>query len=122
MFIIELFNIFFDLIFNFSNIIISTIRDTSDDIYVWIDICQKEMYKEQSMLISADVAAEYSAIGKMNNIIADTVKEIKSEKDPMRIKLLEARISTLNNMIIQREARLNQMELALNNAEKYARA
>ena len=83
---------------------------------------QKEMYKEQSMLISADVAAEYSAIGKMNNIIADTVKEIKSEKDPMRIKLLEARISTLNNMIIQREARLNQMELALNNAEKFAKA
>ena len=27
---------------------ISTIRDTSDDIYVWIDICQKEMYKDKN--------------------------------------------------------------------------
>ena len=28
--------------------VISTIRDTSDDIYVWIDICQKEMYKDKN--------------------------------------------------------------------------
>lgn len=28
--------------------VIFTIRDTSDDIYVWIDICQKEMYKNKN--------------------------------------------------------------------------
>jgi len=59
-----------------------------------------------------DIAAEYSAIGKMNNIIADTVKEIEKEKDPFKIKLLEARISTLNNMILKREERLKQIKLS----------
>ncbi len=87
-----------------------------------LNLNQRVFCQEQSMLITAEISAEYSAICKMNNIIAETVKEIQNEKDPFRIKLLESRISTLNNMILQREAHLNQMELALNNAEKFAQA
>lgn len=83
---------------------------------------QKTMCNEQSMAISYDIAAEYSAIGKMNNIIADIAKELKTETDPVRIKLLEARVNTLNNMILQRELRLNQMEQALNSVNKCCQA
>lgn len=83
---------------------------------------QRTMCNEQSMAISYDIAAEYSAIGKMNNIIADVAKELKMEEDPVRIKLLEARISTLNNMILQREARLNQMEQAFASVQKCCNA
>lgn len=74
--------------------------------------------KEKRMLISSEISTEYSAISKMNNIIADTQREIQTEKNPFRRKLLESRISTLNSMIIQREAHINQMELALNNFKK----
>ena len=73
-----------------------------------------DMNKEKSTLIAAEISSEYSAISKMNNIIADTLKEIQNETNPFRKKLLESRISTLNSMILQREARINQMELALN--------
>lgn len=83
---------------------------------------QKVYANEQGMAITYDIAAEYSAIGKMNNIIADVAKELKTEKDPVRIKLLEARINTLNNMILQRELRLNQMEQTLNSVNKYCQA
>lgn len=83
---------------------------------------QKSYYQEQSMAISYDIAAEYSAIGKINNIIADVVKDLKYETDPVRIKLLETRISTLNNMVLQREARLNSMEQALATVNSYSKA
>lgn len=75
---------------------------------------QQTNCNEQVMAISYDIAAEYGAIGKINNIIADVAKELKSEEDPDRKKILEARISTLNNMVLQRENRLNQMEQSLN--------
>ncbi|MBR6098706.1 hypothetical protein IKP85_03060 [bacterium] len=81
---------------------------------------RKSACEEQSMAISYDIAAEYSAIGRMNNIIADVAKELKVEEDPVRKKLLEARINTLNSMILQREARINQMEQALNSLKSCA--
>ena len=83
---------------------------------------QKSACEEQSMAISYDIAAEYSAIGRMNNIIADVAKELKVEDDPVRKKLLEARINTLNSMILQREVRINQMEQALNSLRNCANA
>ncbi len=83
---------------------------------------QRSVCEEQCMSISYDIAAEYSAIGKMNNIIADVAKELKVENDPVRKKLLESRINTLNGMILQREVRVNQMEQALNSVKKCANA
>ena len=71
----------------------------------------KTYYEEQSMAISFDIAGEYSAINRMHNIIASLTNELKLTEDPERKKLLEARISTLNTMILQREARINQMEM-----------
>ncbi len=70
--------------------------------------------KEQSMAVSFDIAAEYSAITKMNNILADVAKEIKKEEDPERKKLLETRLNNINNMILQRELKINQMEQVKN--------
>lgn len=82
----------------------------------------KTYYQEQSMAISYDIAAEYSAIGKINNLIANVANELKNETDPVRKKLLEARVSTLDNMVLQREARLNSMEQALAAINSYAQA
>ena len=69
-------------------------------------------FEEQSMAISFDIAGEYSAINRMNEIVSALTKELKSTKDPERKKLLEARISTINTMILQRETRINQMEMS----------
>ncbi len=75
---------------------------------------QKTYANEQSMAITYDIAAEYNAICKMNNMLSDITKEIKTTEDPERKKLLEARVRTLNNMILQREAKINQMEQVKN--------
>ncbi len=75
---------------------------------------QKTYACEQSMAITYDIAAEYNAICKMNNMLSDISKEIKTTEDPERKKLLEARVRTLNNMILQREAKINQMEQVKN--------
>lgn len=81
---------------------------------------QKTMLREQSMAISFDIAAEYSAIGRMNGILAGIAKEIQTEEDPERKKLLEARLSSINNMILQRELKINQMEQVKNQIDKQA--
>ncbi len=75
---------------------------------------QKKFNEEQSMAISFDMAAEYSAISRMQSIIADMTTQLKSEEDPERKSVIENRINTLNNMILQREAKINQMEQAKN--------
>ena len=82
------------------------------------DLNPNDIPQEQCTLITPELTAEYNAIGKMNNIIAETVYEIKKEKDPFKIKLLESRINTLNSMIAQRETHINQMEQALSNSQK----
>ncbi len=71
---------------------------------------RKTALKEQSMVISYNIAAEYSAISRMSEILANIAKEIKSEEDSQRKKTLETRLNNLNNMILQREFRINQME------------
>lgn len=74
--------------------------------------------KEQSMAISYDIAAEYAATDKLLRVMTDIVKEAKNEKNPQRKQLLEARVETVNKMIEQREAKLNQMTSALQATEK----
>ena len=71
---------------------------------------QKRFNEEQSLAISFDMAAEYSAISRMQSILSDMVNQMKVEEDPDRKIILENRINTLNNMILQREAKINQME------------
>lgn len=71
---------------------------------------QQKFNEEQSLAISFDIAAEYSAISRMQSIIADMTNQLQKEEDPERKILIENRINTLNNMILQREAKINQME------------
>lgn len=71
---------------------------------------QQKFNEEQRMAISFDIAAEYSAISRMQSIIADMSNQLQKEEDPDRRTLIENRINTLNNMILQREAKINQME------------
>lgn len=72
---------------------------------------QKTILREQSMAISSDIAAEYGATTRLNDILVDLAKALKEEKDPEQKKLLEARINTTNQMILQREMKINQMEM-----------
>lgn len=66
--------------------------------------------KEQSLAIAVDISAEYSAISRINTIISDIAAQLKTEENPERQKLLEARLNTLNNMVLQREEKINNME------------
>ena len=68
--------------------------------------------REQSMAISSDIAAEYGAVARLNGILVDLAKTLKEEKDPEQKKILEARVNTTNQMILQREMKINQMEMA----------
>lgn len=80
----------------------------------------KKALKEQSMAISFDLAAEYSAISRMSSILGDIANQIKIEEDPQKKSVLEVRLNTLNNMILQREGKVNQMELTKNHIDKQA--
>ena len=72
---------------------------------------QKTVLKEQSMAISSDIAAEYGAVTRLNDILVELAKTIKENKDPEQKKILEARVNTINQMILQREMKINQMEM-----------
>jgi len=67
--------------------------------------------KEQSMAVSIEIAAEYNAIASLNDSLVKLCQEAKEEKNPERKALLESRIKTLNNMINQREEKINQMHM-----------
>lgn len=73
---------------------------------------QKQFLKEQSLAITADICAEYGAVTRLNDILVNLANDIKTQKDPEQKKLLEARINTINQMILQREMKINQMEMA----------
>lgn len=72
----------------------------------------KAILREQSMAISSDVAAEYGAVARLNDILVELAKTLKETKDPEQKKVLEARVNTINQMILQREMKINQMEMA----------
>ncbi len=72
----------------------------------------KAILREQSMAISSDVSAEYGAIARLNDILVNLAQSVKNEKDPEQKKVLEARVNTINQMILQREMKINQMEMA----------
>ena len=67
--------------------------------------------REQCAAIATDISAEYNAVAGLNNILAGLIEKNKTEKDPEIKKTIEARISTINNMILQREEKINQMEV-----------
>ena len=71
----------------------------------------KTVLREQSMAITSDIAAEYSAVTRLNDILVDLAKTLKEEKDSDQKKVLEAKINTTNQMILQREMKINQMEM-----------
>ena len=70
----------------------------------------KAYLREQCMAVSMDISAEYNAVAGLNNVLAGLIEKNKVEKDPEIKKTIEARISTINNMILQREEKINQME------------
>lgn len=72
---------------------------------------QKAMLREQSMAITSDIQAEYSAVTRLNDILVSLAANIKTEQNPEQKKLLEARVNTINQMILQREMKINQMEM-----------
>ena len=79
---------------------------------------QKTALSEQRLAISFDIAAEYAAITRMDNLVASLANEIRAEEDADRKKLLESRINTLKTIILQREAKINQMEMLKTQLDK----
>jgi len=71
----------------------------------------KQILKEQSLAISSDICAEYGAITRLNDILVSLAENAKKETNPEQKKLLEARINTINQMTLQREMKINQMEM-----------
>ena len=70
----------------------------------------KDYLREQCIAVSMDISAEYKAVAGLNNVLAELIEKNKTEKDPEIKKTIEARISTINNMILQREEKINQIE------------
>lgn len=75
---------------------------------------QKQVLREQSLAITSDICAEYGAVTRLNDILVSLVDKAKNEQNPEQKKLLEARVNTINQMILQREMKINQMEMARN--------
>ncbi len=85
-------------------------------------IDQKQVLREQSLAITSDICAEYGAVTRLNDIMVSLANDIKNEKDPEQKKLLEARINTTNQMILQREMKINQMEMTRTQIEAQLKA
>lgn len=77
----------------------------------------KQALKEQSLAITADICAEYGAVARLNDILIAFAKNIKTEQNPEQKKVLETRIATINQMLLQRENKINQMEMARANID-----
>lgn len=77
----------------------------------------KQALKEQSLAITADICAEYGAVTRLNDILIALAKDVKTEQNQEQKKILEARIGTINQMLLQRETKINQMEAARANID-----
>lgn len=77
----------------------------------------KQTLREQSLAITADICAEYGAVARLNDILIALAKDIKTEQNQEQKKVLEARIGTINQMLLQRESKINQMETARANID-----
>lgn len=78
---------------------------------------EKAALRELSMAVSSDIYAEYGAISRLNDIFITLAKTAESEKDPDQKQILETRLNTINQMILQREMKINRMDMTRSRIE-----